>query len=113
MPISEAEFDNEQELQSWVFGNSSTFFGACSLLRGFRITTPTGKSGVPDGFAFNFTQRRWWVVECELLSHGVWPHIAEQITRFVVAVRNPSTLRQVRDKVFDTLVSEHNDGSVS
>jgi hypothetical protein len=113
MAITDATFDNEQELQTWAFSNSGTFFGKSTLISGFRITTPTGKSGVPDGFAFNFAQRRWWLVECELLTHGVWPHIAEQVTRFVVAIRNPATLRQVRDKVFEALVSTNSEAAVS
>lgn len=106
MSIKEAPFDSEKELEDWSFVNSNTFFGKSILLPGFRITTPAGKHGVPDGFVFNFDQRAWWLVECELLAHGVWQHIAEQITRFVVAGRNPSTLRQVRDKLFERIVAE-------
>lgn len=109
MSIVDRPFDNEKELQTWAFANSKTFFGNATLLPGFRITTPTGKHGVPDGFAFNFDIRQWWVVECELLAHGVWPHIAEQVTRFVVAARNPSTLRQVRDKIFEHILGTGNE----
>jgi hypothetical protein len=76
MAISDAQFDNEGELQKWAFSNGSTFFGNFVLLPGFRITTPKGKHGIPDGFAFNFDQRAWWVVECELLAHGVWQLLA-------------------------------------
>lgn len=104
MSISDAQFDNEKELQDWAFANSHTFFGDSTLVGGFKITTPSGKGGVPDGFVFNFAQRSWWVVECELLAHGVWPHIAEQVTRFVVAARNPTTLRQIRDKLFEQIL---------
>jgi hypothetical protein len=105
MTISEATFDDEAELERWTFANSRTFFGDSILVPKFRITTPSGKHGIPDGFVFNFVQRSWWVVECELLAHGVWPHIAEQITRFVVAIRNPNTLRQVRDKLFEEILT--------
>jgi hypothetical protein len=104
--ISDAAFDSEIELQTWSFANCGTFFGNSILLPGFRITTAAGKHGVPDGFAFNFDQRAWWVVECELLKHGVWQHIAEQTTRFVVATRNPATLRQIRDKIFEKVLTD-------
>lgn len=104
MAITDAAFDREAELQTWAFVNCSTFFGNCVLLPGFKITTPSGKQSIPDGFAFNFDEKKWWVIECELLHHGVWPHIAEQITRFVVAVRNSGTLRQVRDKLFERIM---------
>lgn len=113
MPIADASFNQEMELQKWVYGNISSFFGDCILLPGFRITTPSGKHGIPDGFAFNFIQKSWWIIECELLNHGVWPHIAEQLTRFVVAGRNNQTLRQVRDKVFETVMDQGIEHQVS
>ena len=104
MAIQDAPFEAEQELQRWAFENCATFFGDCIFLPGFRISTPAGKQGVPDGFAFNLVDRAWWVVECELLHHGVWPHIAEQLTRFVVAARNAGTLRQLRDRLFERIM---------
>jgi hypothetical protein len=107
MPIAEAEFKLEKELQDWVFGNIQNFLGDCILIPGFRITTPSGKNGIPDGFAFNFNKRSWWIIECELLRHGVWPHIAEQLTRFVVAARNDQTTRQIRDKLFDAILADN------
>jgi hypothetical protein len=105
MPISEAVFDDERELQDWAVKNASDFLGECVQLNGFLITTPSGKGGVPDGFAFNFDQSEWYLIECELLNHGVWPHIAEQITRFAVALKNPRTLRNIRDKLFEYVIS--------
>lgn len=76
MPIVDGEFDNEAELQRWVKANVSVFLQDCLFLDGFRITTTAGKGGVPDGFALNFKSREWYIIESELLSHGVWPHIA-------------------------------------
>jgi len=66
MTITDASFDVEQELQDWTFAHIDTFFGECILLPGFRVSTTSGKQGVPDGFAFNVTQGAWWLVECEL-----------------------------------------------
>src|SRR5262249_29821390 len=60
-----------------------------------------------------FTQKAWWIIECELLKHGVWQHIAEQITRFVVAIRNPATLRLVRDKVFDNVMDDQQESMIA
>ena len=96
--INESSYNSEKELQDWVFFNINTFMPAGNLLNGFQITTASGKNGVPDGFAFDFENKEWYLIECELLSHGVWPHIAEQITRFVVAAKNPDTLRKIRDR---------------
>ncbi len=105
MAISEQPFDSEAELENWVFANLETFLGPCILLRKFLISTSAGKGAIPDGIAFSFSSKQWYVVECELLKHGVWPHIAEQITRFVVALQNPTTLRRIRDELFEHLLS--------
>lgn len=113
MPITDAPFNAELELETWVYANIGSFFGECILLPGFRITTPSGKHGIPDGFAFSFERRAWWIIEAELLSHGVWPHIAEQLTRFVVAGRSERTLRQVRDKLFEAIVEQGRADSVA
>jgi len=104
--INESSYNSEKELQDWVFSNINNFIPGGNLLNGFQITTVSGKKGVPDGFAFDFENREWHLIECELLSHGVWPHIAEQITRFVVATKNTDTLREIRDRLFEHLVNE-------
>lgn len=105
--INEANYNSEKELQSWVFSNIRSFLPSCHLINGFQIRTSSGKGGVPDGFAFDFINREWYLIECELLSHGVWPHIAEQITRFVVALKNPESLRTVRDKFFEYVLQKN------
>jgi hypothetical protein len=33
------------------------------LLKGFQIKTPSGKGAVPDGFAFNFADQEWFLIE--------------------------------------------------
>lgn len=104
--INEANYNSEQELQDWVFSNINDFLPGSHLIKGFKISTISGKSGVPDGFSFDFENREWFLIECELLEHKVWPHIAEQITRFVVALQNTDTLRKVRESLFEHLVGE-------
>jgi hypothetical protein len=105
MPLVEAEFTDEKELQRWVTANISLFLPGSFWIDGFPISTTSGKQGIPDGFAFNLKNRSWSVVECELLKHGVWPHIAEQIARFIVAVGNSATRRKIRDRLFEKLLS--------
>ena len=105
--INEANYNSETELQDWVFANINVFLPRSTLIPGFQVTTISGKSGVPDAFVFNFEDREWFVVECELLTHGVWPHIAEQITRFVVALQNPEALRKIRDRLFEHLLKQN------
>ena len=105
MPILEANFDNEKELENWVQANINDFFPGSLYIPGCLITTTSGKGGVPDGFVFNFQEYEWYVIEAELLAHGVWNHIAEQIIRFVVATQNPHVRRIVRDRLFEHILS--------
>ncbi|MGD8451410.1 MAG: hypothetical protein PVJ57_06285 [Phycisphaerae bacterium] len=113
MAIVEAEFESEKELEDWVKGEFGTFLPVSVLLDGFYVSTGSGKKGVPDGFAFDFDGRMWYVIECELLKHEVWPHIAEQITRFVVAMKNPATLRVVRDRLFEHVMGTQSTADVA
>lgn len=106
MAIDEAAFENEKELENWAFSNLTRFLPDSHLVKGFQIGTMSGKHGVPDGFAFSIPNREWYVIECELLSHGVWPHIAEQITRFVVALQNPESMRKIRDRFFEHVLEQ-------
>jgi len=105
MAITEDDFEKESELEDWVYANLETFLGPCALLKKFLINTSAGKGAIPDGIAFNFLTHQWYVIECELLKHGVWPHIAEQISRFVVALQNPDTSRRIRDILFEHIIN--------
>ena len=105
MAIVQCKFENEAELEKWVFQNLTHFLGDCMPLEKFTLVTASGKGGVPDGFVFNFVEREWCLIECKLLKHGVWPHIAEQISRLVVAVQNPDTLRSIRDRLFEKILA--------
>ena len=104
MAISEAEFENERELDTWVQENINQFLPKAKYLSPIQIITTAGKRGLPDGFAYDFQNGEWYLIEAELLSHGVWPHIAEQITRFVVATQNPDTRRLIRDHIFEAIM---------
>ncbi len=107
MGIVEADFEKEKELESWVKAEFAAFIPSSIVLDGFSVSTPSGKRGIPDGFAFDFDGRQWYVIECELLRHRVWHHIAEQMVRFVVATKNPSTLRVIRDKLFEHIIASN------
>jgi hypothetical protein len=113
MAITELPFDNEAELERWAFSNLSNFIADCILLKKFQIVTLGGKGAVPDGLAFNIASGEWYVVECELIKHGVWPHIAEQITRFAVALQIPDTLRKIRDQLFEFVITNGSTNSIS
>ena len=104
MGIEQKKFDNEQELQDWVENHIVDFFGDVIYIPGnFFITTKRNKGGKPDGFILDLNNSSWTIVETELLHHGVWNHIAEQIMRFIVASKNDSSQRKIRDIFFNEI----------
>ena len=58
------------------------------------ISSADGFGTIPDGFAIDFSARRWFMVEAELSSHSVWGHIAPQISKQIVAAQQ-STSRKL------------------
>ena len=97
--FSVVTFDKEHEIDDWLEENFLDFWPNSIYLKGFKIKTPHGKGGIPDGFILDPSNNQWFVIENELLRHGVWTHIAEQLVRFVVAANHPESLQKIRDKV--------------
>jgi len=107
MAIEQRPFDNEDELHNWVAENITTFFGDVLYVPGsFFITTKRNKRCKPDGYILDIQNSAWTIIESELLKHGVWEHIAEQIMRFIVAATNDATKRKIRDVFFDVIESK-------
>ena len=113
MAIKESAFENEKELHDWVTDNLTSFLPGAYYLPPKRIATIAGKRGLPDGFAVNFKIGKWYILESELLTHGVWPHIAEQLTRYVVAIQNPDSRRIIRDHIFEWILENELEEEVS
>ena len=93
----------EEEIDTWLENNFRDFWPDAIYIPGFLIKTLQGKGGKPDGFIFDPVNRQWFVIENELIRHGVWNHIAEQLIRFVVAINNPESLNKVRDRLFEEI----------
>lgn len=96
----------EAEIDTWLEHNFRDFWPDAIYIPGFLIKTLQGKGGKPDGFIFDPVNRQWFVIENELIRHGVWNHIAEQLIRFVVAINNPDSLNKVRDRLFDEIEND-------
>lgn len=88
----EQPFDSEDELEQVVLNQFEYIFGpdAISLPKKL-IKSPMGAGTIPDGFAIDIAEKRWFVVEAELASHGVWAHIAPQIAKQIIAATQPET----------------------
>jgi len=58
------------------------------------ISSADGFGTIPDGFAIDFSARRWFIVEAELSSHSVWGHTAPQVSKQIVGAQQ-STSRKL------------------
>lgn len=95
-----SSFRNEQELEDVVVENCQLLFGPESFfLPKSLIKTSDGAGTIPDGFVIDLENGRWFVVEAELLHHGVWAHIVPQITKQLVAIKNSTTKIALEDMV--------------
>lgn len=91
-------FDSEAELEKVIVDNYEYLFGPDSFyLPKTKIKTADGAGTIPDGFAIDLGQRKWYVVEAELGYHDVWNHIAKQVSKQIVASQQLTTKRSLED----------------
>lgn len=93
-----APFDSESELEQVIVDNYEYLFGPNSFyLPKAKIKTADGIGTIPDGFAIDIGQRKWYLVEAELMHHSVWNHIAPQVTKQLLASQQQNTKRVIID----------------
>jgi hypothetical protein len=103
--FTKTSFRNEEELENVVVENYEYLFGPNSIyLPKAKIKTNDGVGTIPDGFAIDIENKKWYIVEAELGSHGVWVHIAPQITKQILAALQ----KQAKDKICERAVELHN-----
>jgi hypothetical protein len=91
-------FDSEEEIEKVVAENSSDIFGPGSLyFPKSLIKTADGVGTIPDGFAIDITEKRWFIVEAETSKHSVWGHIAPQVAKQIVAATQLATKKLLVD----------------
>lgn len=95
-------FSNENELEIVVKNNYEHLFGPSSLyLPKAKISTNSGAGTIPDGFAIDIENKKWYIVEAEVGAHNVWNHIAPQVTKQILASLQETT----KSKLIDIAVS--------
>jgi len=91
-------FENEPELEKVVIQNYEYLFGPNSFyLPKVKIKTADGVGTIPDGFAIDIAQRKWYMVEAELAHHSIWNHIAPQILKQILAAQQAVNKRMIID----------------
>lgn len=103
----QAAFDTEAELESVVFENAESIFGPSSIyFPKLLFRTGDGAGTIPDGFVIDPSTRQWYVVEVELLKHGVWTHIAPQVAKQVIASSQPMSKQLLTELAVEKLREE-------
>lgn len=93
-----APFENEAELEQVIVENYEHLFGPNSFyLPKKKIKTADGFGTIPDGFAIDIGQGKWYLVEAELIHHTVWSHIAPQVTKQLLASKQAIAKRIIID----------------
>jgi len=91
-------FNNEAEIEKVVIDNYEYLFGPNSIyLPKALIKTSDGAGTIPDGFAIDIAQKKWYLVEAELVHHSLWSHIAPQITKQLLAINQTSTKKVIEE----------------
>lgn len=89
-------FDSEEEIERVVIENGTDIFGPDSLFFSKAlIKTSTGIGTIPDGFVIDLAERRWFIIEAETSKHDVYRHIARQVSKQVVAAKQPETRKKL------------------
>ncbi len=100
-------FNNEEELENVVIENFEYIFGPNSFyLPKKLIKTSDGTGTIPDGFAIDLENRKWFVVEAELLKHSVWSHIAPQVSKQIIASQQADSKKTIALLAIEAIKSE-------
>ncbi len=101
-------FESESELEKVIMDNYEYLFGPTSFyLPKAKIKTADGIGTIPDGFAIDIGQKKWYLVEAELIHHSVWNHIAPQVTKQILAAQQAITKRTLTDLAVEQYQLDH------
>lgn len=95
-------FRNEGEIEQVFFEHYQVLMGAnVVLLPKSIIQTSDGSGTIPDAYAFDLDNHCWYLIEVELLHHGVWQHIVRQISMQLTAARDARSQEKILDKAVE------------
>ncbi len=103
--MSKLPFDDEVELETFVFQNLDKYFSKDRIFIGDKkkINTKMGKGTIPDAILLDIENSKVCLIENELIRHGVFEHIVKQIIKFVVAYQNEESKRKIIDLFFTVI----------
>jgi len=100
--------DEEKEFHPMIKEHSREIFGEDSVYFDIKhkLSSKSGIAAIPDAYVITLSKPyEWYIVENELASHPVYSHIVPQISKFVDAIEELETQRDIRD-VLDKEINE-------
>ena len=107
----ETKFKKEEIFENLILANSKVFFGNSSLIIDLKKKIGTQFLGgtIPDFFLMDLTDPKnpeFYLVEVELSSHDFFRHIFPQITKFFAFFKNPASLNELIEKIYNIISSD-------
>lgn len=101
------KYKSENELENMVFEHYKEIFGKDTLLfNKSKIKTVANVGTIPDAFVVDLKNKNWYIVEVELKNHDIYGHVNSQIMKFLDAIDNPNTKKELSDKFYDEIDDE-------
>ncbi|WP_048057831.1 hypothetical protein [Methanothermococcus okinawensis] len=90
-----------------VFEHHKEIFGDNILLfNKSKIKTMANVGTIPDAFVVDLKNKNWYIVEVELKDHDICSHVNSQIMRFLDAIDNPNTKKELSDKFYNEVKND-------
>jgi len=107
----ETKFKKEEIFENLILNNSKVFFGESSLIIDLKKKIGTQFLGgtIPDFFLMDLADPEnpeFYLVEVELSSHDFFRHIFPQITKFFAFFKNPVSLNELIEKIYNIISSD-------
>ncbi len=98
-------YENENELERMVVEHSNEIFGKDTVYLDLKrkISSKSGFGTIPDGYVIDFSKNKLYLIEVELISHSLKKHVLPQITNFIMALDNESTIEKLVDEFYNEL----------
>ena len=106
--LSEQQFKSEAEFENIIVENSNLFFGDSSIFIETKKKIDSKFLGgtIPDGFLIDLSDidnPEFYIVEVELANHDFYKHIFPQITKFFSFFKNPQSVSELVEKIFNII----------
>jgi len=94
--LTSTEYKDEKELEKVVESRPEVILNEDVIYLPKKFIQTLGGAGTePEAIAMDLSTERWYIIEVELAVHGVWNHIAPQVSKQAAAANNSRTKREL------------------